>query len=161
MYFMWCLIGLFILYVSFIYYRRNSLDGIVFGVPLVVTFCSFILNAIMMDCTPVNIDIIPDEIPIVAVRSSDGIKGSFVFGTGSFSTTERYVCYKKVNGCIKQVLLPVESTWIIEDADSSNARIENTSLKYKWFHLGPNYPTYTETYLHVPPGTVVQELKIN
>ncbi|MDD5651295.1 MAG: hypothetical protein PHF86_12915 [Candidatus Nanoarchaeia archaeon] len=109
-----------------------------------------------------------DTIPIVSVRSNSGINGVFVWGSGSINNVEQYVCYKQVDGMIKQVILNASDTWIIEDADSSDANIERryviydkTTALYKWFYIGKNKPWLYENYLHVPKGSVVYQYNIN
>jgi hypothetical protein len=151
---------------------KNITDEItlIIGLPIMTGLACCIF---LMPCMPIRNSMLAiydssDTIPIVSVRSNSGINGVFVWGSGSINNVEQYVCYKQVDGMIKQVILNASDTWIIEDVDSSNANIERryviydkTTALYKWFYIGKNKPWLYENYLHVPKGSVVYQYNIN
>lgn len=111
-----------------------------------------------------------DTQPIVALKSKDDIRGSFLFGCGSFGAYTKYRVYvKEKDGAYYAKDFDTKNVGIIEDATPKNACLETHTLvrvsKKRWTNLF--FPTserkeieVLRRLVHVPPGTVIQEYRV-
>ena len=106
---------------------------------------------------------------LVAVKNHDSVEGSFIFGTGSFGTTNKYRVYVNVDGAVFQKEYNAKYAGIVEDVESYDAYVEVTKtvgepgkfLTRHYISHGCNCnPVEVGWKLHVPKGTVVQEFNI-
>jgi len=136
------------------------------SVALVITFFIILLGS-FTECEEVFTEIRLGYLE--AVKNSDGLSGSFIFGTGSLDVNNRYKVYINAGGVIRQRELPTAYTDIIEDAPKgrayATATVRSLQPKNGFFshYLSPGCPCtfHEESWkIHVPKGTVTQGFKL-
>ncbi len=107
---------------------------------------------------------------LVAMRSSDGVSGTFVWGSGSINSSVTYNFLQKMDdGSMSPRSVPADSlVAIIEDPELKNTGFWRTTIReadktspiYKWsIGAGVNNRTIRQEF-RVPVGTVVQQFSI-
>ncbi len=101
------------------------------------------------------------QVELVALRDSTGQTSNYVWGTGSSVGTGNYVFYYREGGASRLVNLNATEVLLYEDTDKPYAVIyEGCELSASWVaECFSNSPRFTE--LHVPPGSVVQQIDLD
>lgn len=102
---------------------------------------------------------------VVAIRTYNDIEGSFVFSCGSIKSNMIYRCYPKVGIAIRAMETPAHKTYIYEDVNPEDARVDIIYGKHKksfWSLFDPYYNCeWVLSYeFHVPEGAVLHTFNI-
>lgn len=106
---------------------------------------------------------------LVSVRNDKDITGSFIFGSGSFESSNYYVGYTNTDKGIKQVKFDADNTYIrefIPGTEKARAEYNYCIIKKNWFYKYfvllklKNNIGLSEVILNVPSGTVVYQMRI-
>ncbi len=116
-------------------------------------------------CAPVKQELVQSE-QLVAMRTADGLSGTFVLGSGSISTQVDYLFYvQNADGSVSPRYLKAEPSVKIFQTSASPDRGEWNTYRLvvdpSWFLAGftlrSDRPDSRTHVLIVPPGTVVQQ----
>ena len=106
---------------------------------------------------------------LVSMRSSDGVTGAMIWGTGSIESQNYLHFMQKVeDGSMVPGSIPADSNvHIVEDPKLKDSgtwvttmREPNTASPLWKFQIGPVIQTVERQEFHVPVGTVVQQFKV-
>lgn len=117
-----------------------------------------------------KVDVVYGPGTLVAMRSSDGVSGTFVWGSGSFGNSVSYNFLQKMDdGSMSPRSVPADNlVALIEDPELKNIGYWRTTIReadkksalYKW-SIGANDGNRTiRQEFRVPVGTVVQQFSI-
>ena len=115
-------------------------------------------------------DVVSKPIKLVAMRSSDGISGTFIWGSGAMSNRTTYNFMKLVeDGSMVPGWLPANHlVHLIEDSELKNTgswstttrEADKTSSLYRWALAASDRNETVRQEFRVPVGTVVQQFSI-
>lgn len=116
-------------------------------------------------------DVVYGPAPLVAMRSSDGTSGTFVWGSGSVGSTVNYNFLQKMDdGSLAPRSVPADYlVRLIEDPELSNIgywrttirEADKMSLLYNWsLNANEGRRTVIRQEFRVPVGTIVQGFSI-
>lgn len=115
-------------------------------------------------------DVVYGPAPLVSMRSSDGINGSFIWGTGSVNSQLTYhFLQRKEDGSMSPRSVPAtEEVHLIEDAELSNTGFWSTTMRepdkshwlFNWSLATRDRIRVVRQEFRVPVGTVVQQFNI-
>ncbi|MFA7339864.1 MAG: hypothetical protein WC028_23980 [Candidatus Obscuribacterales bacterium] len=139
----------------------GALIGAVVGL---IVACTIISELVPMK------NVVSKSIKLVAMRSSDGISGTFIWGSGAMSNRTTYNFMQLVeDGSMVPGWLPANHlVHLIEDAELKNTgswctttrEADKTSSLYRWA-IGSSDRTETvRQEFRVPVGTVVQQFSV-
>lgn len=107
---------------------------------------------------------------LVAMRSSDGVSGTFVWGSGSIGSSVTYNFLQKMDdGSMSPRSVPANDlVALIEDPELKNTgfwrttinEVDKTSALYKWSIGASDRNRTVRQEFRVPVGTVVQQFSI-
>lgn len=146
-------------------YAFGTILGIVIGGVIGLVAALFIGGVLL----PMR-DVVYGPAPLVSMRSSDGINGSFIWGTGSVNSQLTYhFLQRKEDGSMSPRSVPAtEEVHLIEDAELSNTGFWTTTMSepdkthwlYKWSAATRDRIKVVRQEFRVPSGTVVQQFNV-
>lgn len=115
-------------------------------------------------------DVVYGPLPLVSMRSSDGINGSFIWGTGSVNSqlTYHFLQRKEDGSMSPRSVRATEAVHLIEDAELSNTGFWSTTMSepdkshwlFNWSLATRDRIRVVRQEFRVPVGTVVQQFNI-
>lgn len=132
-------------------------------------FVGFIGAAIAGSFVPQK-DVVYGPANLVAMRSSDGVSGTFIWGSGTIRQGTSYNFMMKLDdGSMTPGSVPADNlVRIIEDESLKNTGTWSTTIReadttwpyYKWTLFSRDRNKYVKQEFRVPVGTVVQTFKV-
>jgi hypothetical protein len=151
--------------------RRCSLDERAFAC-FIGSFIGAILSILVGGIIAVNTptrDVVLGPATLVSMRTSDGVTGAFIFGSGSIESSSKYNFMMKMDdGSLAPGWVFSDSTVrIIEDKSLEGVgywrttvrEVDTESALYNWGLLHRSRVTIRQEF-RVPVGTVVQGFKV-
>ena len=146
-------------------YIVSALGGLVFGF-----ICSILIGGIVLPSMLPMKNVVYGPRSLVPMRSSDGVSGIFVWGTGSRSAANYSFQLRMEDGSMALRSLPVNDTVrFIQDPalrdtgfwSTTVSEVDQTSALYAWAIDDGSRNRVVRQEFRVPVGTVVQPLKFN
>jgi hypothetical protein len=142
--------------------------GIVIGAVIGGAVGAF-LALIVAAATP-RAEVVYGPATLVSMRSSDGMSGAFIFGSGSFGseTTYNFMIKKDDGSMTPRSVYANSAVAIIEDPSLTNIGYWTTTMRepnpesflYNWGLGHKDYQRVVRQEFRVPVGTVVQTFKV-
>jgi hypothetical protein len=138
-------------------YFGGAFDGFAGG-----AIVGIIGTLVLSEMMPMH-DVVYAPRTLVSMGSSDGISGTFLWGTGSIGNSETYKFLERMeDGSMVPGSVLVDSrVHLFEDSELKNSgsliitvnEPDKSSLLYRW-DLGGGFKTVVRLEFHVPAGTV-------
>jgi hypothetical protein len=129
---------------------------------------SLLVGSIIVANTPTR-DVVLEPATLVSMRTSDGVTGAFIFGSGSIESSSKYNFMMKMDdGSLAPAWVFSDSTVrIIEDESLQGVgywrttvrEVDTQSALYNWGLMHGSPRTIRQEF-RVPVGTVVQGFKV-